>query len=91
MWRALALRMGYPLSVLKRVMSYREFAGWRAFFLREPFDDARCFDLPGAQLRHLYANSHRGANTPAMPLSDFLPFGEKPDESDLDALALNLL
>jgi hypothetical protein len=72
-WRALALRMGLPLAVLQRVMTHREFVGWRAFFRREPFDDARCFDLPAAMLRQLYVNSHRKPGSRPHPLQDFLP------------------
>lgn len=46
---------------------------WAAFFAKEPPpEDQSLYAL--AQLAALYVNTHRKPNSPAYPLTDFLPF-----------------
>ncbi len=88
MLRALAFRMGKTLRQLKREMTWAEFEGWKAFFIREPFDDRRCFDLPAARITQALANAWRASNTDPFPIEAFLPFREEPSVEDLEARIL---
>lgn len=93
--RALALRMGYPMRVLSRLMTYAEFLDWSREFALEPFDDRRCFDQPAAEIRQLYVNSHVGAGKPLHPLDKFMPYRDvtpvEAGDGDIDAKVLAIL
>ena len=89
--------MGYPLRLLARLMTHAEFLGWVDEFLREPFDDRRCFDLPAALIQSLLANIHRGEGQKAHRFDLFMPFAEAwrqpapESEEDIDALVMSKL
>lgn len=86
--------MGYPLSILKRLMTHREFLGWCRFYSVEPFDDQRCFDRPAAAVQATMANIKRGPDTAAFQVADFLPYPhDRSDdvEQDIDALVMSKL
>jgi hypothetical protein len=93
--RALALRMGYPMRILSRLMTYAEFLDWSREFASEPFDDRRCFDQPAAEIRQLYVNSHVPEGKPLHELDRFMPYREvkavDADSSDIDAKVLAIL
>ncbi len=88
MWRALALRMGKTLREIKREMSWGEFEGWKAFYLREPFDDARCYDLPAARVTQAMVNAWRASGSSPEPIQSFMPFRPPPSDADLEAQIL---
>lgn len=71
-------------------MTHREFVSWRALFRISPFDDERCFDVPGA-LVAFEVNRMRGGST---PFGDFIPHRFKPPEpvaGDVDRGLMNYL
>lgn len=92
MRRALALRMGYPMRLLQRLMTHAEFLDWAREFAREPFDDRRCFDQPAAEIRQLYANAHRPKERAPYTLAELMPYRDRTDaEPDIDAQILSKL
>jgi hypothetical protein len=67
-------------------MSNREFMQWACFHSISPIDDERCFDLPAAMIRQTIFGAHAGKDQSVPPLSDFLPFAQKPTaQTDVDA------
>lgn len=93
MWRALALRMGWPIGLLKRAMSHREFVEWCWAWNAEPFDDERCHDLPAAlQIAHL-VNMHLKQGAQPFTHLDFMPYRRTPEppEEDIDNAVIGRL
>lgn len=83
--------MGYPLSVLKRVMTWAEFIGWMQFYAQEPFDDRRG-DRASAEIATVFANAHRDRSARPQPFHprDFMPF-ERPMPLSDDELEQRIL
>lgn len=73
MRRALALRMGYPLRVLSRLMTYAEFLDWSRHFAEHPFDDQALVELPVAKLQAAIHNAQCTDRQHLLSAADFLP------------------
>lgn len=86
--------MGYPIAVLKRWMTHREFAEWCWAFDAEPFDDQRCHDLPAAlQISHLLNLHLKDGADPFTPL-EFMPFmktSPPANDDDIDRAVIGTL
>ena len=78
--------MGYPVAVLKRLMPHGEFAEWCWVFDREPFDDARCHDLPAAMQITARLNTRLKEGAEPFQPAQFMPFHkhEEPEKEDVD-------
>lgn len=95
MRRALALRMGYPLGVLGRLMTYAEFLDWCRHFAEHPFDDEATVELPVAKLQAAIHNAQVTDREHLLKPADFLPKrhgadDDGPDQHDIDAAVLAL-
>lgn len=79
-----------PLRWLQQAMTWREFVGWYRYYGQQPFDDARCFDLPSAQLQALYANAHKPSARQPFTVTEFMPFQLGNDELAADEALMKL-
>jgi hypothetical protein len=89
--RALALRMGYPLRVLGRLMTYAEFLDWCRHFAEHPFDDHGLVEIPIAKLQAAIHNAAVNDKKYLLNPADFLPKPSGGKGADLDSLVLTSL
>lgn len=73
MRRALALRMGYPMRMLSRLMTYAEFLDWSRTFAEAPFDDYALVKVPTAELRASIHNAQVSKPENVLHPEYFLP------------------
>jgi hypothetical protein len=71
--RALALRMGYPMRTLSRLMSFCEFLQWVEAFAEQPFDDYALVQVPTAKLQASIFNTGVRSEAHLKSAADFLP------------------
>jgi len=67
------------VNTLEQTMSPREFAGWRHYYLTEPFG-SRTHHQMIAQLTALMFNVNRGKDTEPLTLHNFDLFEAKPEQ-----------
>ena len=79
-----ALAIGWPVPLLKKIMSSRDIAEAMAFDRLHPFGDYR-EDVRSAIVASTIANCHRSSKTKPFSVSDFMPkFSDKKDKKTLN-------
>lgn len=80
-WCELALSLGGTIGELQERMSYDEFILWTEYRSKYgPLNPVRKYDNGFALIASLISNAHGGKAKPA----DFLPYGKKKIEEDID-------